>query len=359
MGVTLLPDQALAGRTTLGLGGSAQWLAQATSRSEVVETVAWAQAEGFDLTVLGGGSNVVIADAGLLGVVLCPQLRGFRVVGDWVVAAAGESWDDLVAATVEAGLTGLECLSGIPGTVGATPIQNVGAYGCEVAETIEAVEVFDRELGAVFTLAPAACRFGYRTSRFKLEPNRWIVLAVHFRLARGTPQPPRSAEVVERLGAAPTGRELRQAVLAVRASKSMVLADDDPNRRSVGSFFTNPTVDALVAANLLAAASAQGWRPDLVPHWHVAGGGVKLSAAWLIEQSGFPRGTREGVVGQSSRHALALVHHGGGSSRELLAYAGRVRSAVLETWGVALAVEPVLLGFATADPAVEALGITR
>jgi UDP-N-acetylmuramate dehydrogenase len=341
----------LAPRTTLGLGGPAQLHAVARDERDVADALAFAEGAGVDeVAVLGGGSNVVVADEGVAGLVLEVRTRGVRVTdaggAALVEAAAGEDWDALVARTVEEGLAGLECLSGIPGRVGGVPIQNVGAYGVEAADVLASVRAFDRATRQVVTLAPAACGFGYRTSAFRRAPERFVVLAVTFTLRRDRlAAPPRYAELSRALGApdarAPLG-VVREAVLSLRRAKSMVLDDADPNRRSAGSFFTNPVVDAATAAELLAA------HPDL-PHWPERPGGpagrVKLAAGWLVERAGFPRGLREGAVGVSSRHALALVHHGGGSAAELIALARRIRDGVRARFGVTLVPEPVFVGF--------------
>jgi UDP-N-acetylmuramate dehydrogenase len=344
-------DVPLAPLTTLELGGRARHLAEARTDDELAEAFRWAEARGLPALVLGGGSNLVVADAGYPGLVVrvAPRGRAFADPGGGEVlltAAAGEPWDDLVADTVGRGLAGLECLSGIPGLVGATPIQNVGAYGQEVAETIRAVRVLERGAGGVHDLAPADCGFGYRDSAFKRHPDRFAVLAVTFALRPGGPPTLRYAELAAALAARPhpTLDDARRAVLALRRNKSMVLADDDPNRRSVGSFFTNPVVSAAEAAAVAARAVARGARPDELPRWPAPGGGVKLSAGWLIERAGFGKGARRGAVGISSAHALALVHHGGGSTAALLALAGEIRDAVRAAFGVTLLPEPTLIG---------------
>jgi UDP-N-acetylmuramate dehydrogenase len=340
--LTVRDDVPLAPLTTLELGGRARHLAEAADEPAIVEALSWASARGAPLFVLGGGSNVVIADAGFPGLVLRVTSRGraYAFAGAEVrlTAAAGEPWDELVADTVARGLAGLECLSGIPGLAGATPIQNVGAYGQEVADTIRSVRVFDRRDSKVLDLPPSECAFGYRDSAFRRAPDRHVVLAVTFGLrANGAPTL-RYRELADALAreAAPTLAATRAAVLALRRKKSMVIDAADPNRRSVGSFFTNPIVTAEVAEHL----------PSEMPRWPAAAGHVKLSAGWLIERSGVSKGLKRGHVGVSSAHALALVHYGGGSTEELLELARHVRDAVKERFGITLAPEPIFVGTA-------------
>ncbi len=304
--------------------------------------------------LLGGGSNVVVADAGVDGLVVRMALRGLSrsVAGGgarWTVAA-GEPWDPVVERSVTAGLAGLECLSGIPGTAGATPIQNVGAYGQEVSEVVAGVRVLERESLEVRELAPAECAFAYRDSLFRRQPERFAVLAVAFRLAPGGPPGLRYPELqraVADSGAGVTLATVRRVVLALRRAKSMVLEAGDENRRSVGSFFVNPVLGEAEAGAVAARALAAGLvdDPSQVPRFEVGGGRVKLPAGWLIERAGLPRGTRRGPVGLSSRHALALVHHGGGTTSDLVALAREVRDRVAERFGVTLRPEPVFLGF--------------
>jgi UDP-N-acetylmuramate dehydrogenase len=354
--LTVRDDVPLAPLTTLELGGRARHLAEAADEPAIVEALSWARARGAPLFVLGGGSNVVVADAGFPGLVLRVTSRGraYAYAGAEVrlTAAAGEPWDELVADAVARGLAGLECLSGIPGLAGATPIQNVGAYGQEVADTIRSVRVLDRRDCKVLELPPSECAFGYRDSVFRRAPDRHVVLAVTFGLrANGAPTL-RYRELADALAnePAPTLAATRAAVLALRRKKSMVIDAADPNRRSAGSFFTNPIVTAEVAEHLAARAVADGVvvAASDVPRWPAGAGHVKLSAGWLIERSGTSRGLKRGHVGVSSAHALALVHHGGGSTEELLELAHLVRDAVKERFGVTLAPEPIFVGTAWA-----------
>jgi UDP-N-acetylmuramate dehydrogenase len=348
----------LASRTTLDLGGPARAYVEVESPSALEEALRLARAERAPVLVLGGGSNVVVADAGFAGFVLRMRTRGIEIddsAGDRVLvrAAAGEPWDALVARAVDEGLSGIECLSGIPGLVGATPIQNVGAYGQEVADTIVAVDVLDRDTLARATLSPEQCRFAYRHSAFKeADGARWIVTAVTFALRRAPPGPLRYGELAKALAsvAAPSVRDVRETVLSLRRAKSMVYDPEDPNRRSVGSFFTNPIVPRALADRLVDDAIACGlvrFREE-VPTFAAGAadeGRVKLSAGWLIERAGFARGLRRGPVGLSSKHALCLVHHGGGKSADLLALAREIVAGVEERFGVLLVPEPVLVGF--------------
>jgi UDP-N-acetylmuramate dehydrogenase len=354
-------DVPLAPLTTLELGGRARHFVEAPTEEVVLEALRWARARGVPAFILGGGSNVVVGDRGFDGLVVRMTARGraFAAVGDEtrVTAAAGEPWDELVADTVARGLAGLECLSGIPGLVGATPVQNVGAYGQEVAETIRGVRVVDRRHGAIAELSPEACAFAYRDSAFRRAPERWVVLAVTFGLRAGGAATLRYRELADALAgdAAPTLATTRATVLALRRRKSMVIDAADPNRRSVGSFFTNPIVDAAVAERLAARAAAESLVPTAadVPRWPAGPGQVKLSAGWLIERAGIAKGLRAGAVGVSTRHALALVHHGDGTTEALVALARTVRDAVATRFGVTLVPEPIFVGTTWDAPATD------
>jgi UDP-N-acetylmuramate dehydrogenase len=355
----LRPKLSLASRTTLELGGPARYFLEVDRPGLLEEALRWARDEGIEVMVLGGGSNVVVADSGYDGLVLGVAWRGVEVArqGDTVLvtAAAGECWDELVGWAVGEGFAGLECLSGIPGTVGATPIQNVGAYGQDVASVIDTVEVLDRARMVRRTLSAAECSFGYRHSLFRTEPDRFIVLAVRFRLTSGGKPVisyPELARVVKDGQGRPSLGDVRAAVLALRRAKSMTLEPDDPDRRSVGSFFVNPVLAAEEAERVAALAAARGMlaAPDQMPCFALADGTVKVPAAWLIEHAGIRRGWRRGNVGVSSRHSLALVHHGGGSTAELLQLAADIRDRVVATFGVWLRPEPVFVGFAEPDP---------
>jgi UDP-N-acetylmuramate dehydrogenase len=335
-------DISLRTYTTLRLGGPAGTLTVVTEPDEAVATVRDGAAAGDPVLIMAGGSNVVISDAGFPGRVILLRTRGIRVIqwdaGHVVVrVAAGEPWDGFAAYAVANGWSGVECLSGIPGSAGATPIQNVGAYGQEVAHTIVAVHVFDRLTGAVRTMTPQQCRFAYRSSIFK-RTDRWLVLEVDFRLAvHADSAPIRYAELARHLGVAPGARvpldRCRETVLKVRAGKGMVLDPDDKDTWSVGSFFTNPVLPAL---------------PDEeIPHWPAEDGTVKIPAAWLIERAGFARGfTLGGDVAISAKHTLALTNRGTGTTAALLELARTIRSGVTDRFGIVLHPEPVLVNCA-------------
>jgi UDP-N-acetylmuramate dehydrogenase len=325
-------DVRLADLTTLAVGGPIERLVEVEDAAELIAAVREADEAGRPLLLLGGGSNVVAPDEGWPGDVVLVRSRGIERTGTTLTVQAGESWDDLVAYAVENGLAGIEALSGIPGSTGATPIQNVGAYGQEVAQTITAVRVYDRGEKAERTLAPAECGFAYRDSRLKREPGRFVVLDVTFALdASADSRPVGYAELARRLGiemgkTAPLA-DVRAAVLELRRGKGMVLDPADPDSRSAGSFFTNPIVPASHAV-------------DGCPSWPAGDGSVKLSAAWLVQSAGFDRGTRQGSVGTSSRHSLALTTEPGATATDLLAFADRVIGAVQEQFGVTLTPEP-------------------
>jgi len=340
----------LADLTTLRLGGPPGRLVEAHSEEELVEHVRAADAESTPLLVLAGGSNVVVADAGFPGTVVHIRTTGVERDGMRFRVQAGEPWDRFVEACVADGLAGIECLSGIPGSTGATPIQNVGAYGQEVAETITSVTVYDRADGGVRELAPADCGFSYRSSAFKRTPGRWVVLAVMLELQPGPESRPlRYGELARALDVAPGEgaplAEVRAAVLALRRSKGMVIDPDDPDSVSAGSFFTNPILDA-AAFSELERRVAERLGPDAVlPRFPEPDGRVKTSAAWLVERAGFGRGYgAPGPIMISTKHSLALTNRGGGTTAELIALARRIAAGVQEQFGVELVPEPVFVG---------------
>ena len=344
--LTVRERVALAPYTTLGVGGPARWFVEATDEATLFQAVDWARARGVALRILGGGSNIVVPDNGVDALVVQIGLRGVTTRETRgaveVTAAAGEPWDDLVALAVGHGWAGLECLSGIPGLVGATPMQNVGAYGQEVSETVIAVRALDTRSGQAVTLSAAQCGFAYRDSAFKSrEPGRYVVLGVTYRLRPGGQPTLGYADVARDINArgltTPTLSDVRTSVLAIRRTKSMVLVPGDPNRRSCGSFFTNPIVPPADAERV---ARNAGDGP--VPRWPQADGAVKLSAAWLIERAGFRRGQRDGVVGLSTAHALAIVAHDGAGATDVLAFAQRLQDSVADRFGVRLALEPAV-----------------
>ena len=339
--------QPLAPLTTLGVGGPARWLLRARTIADVEHAHRWSVSNGAPLFILGGGSNVVIADEGFDGLVVHVDVRGRDYAHEgtetMVTVGAGESWDETVAECVARGLAGLECLSGIPGTVGGTPIQNVGAYGQEVASCIDHLTAFDRQNGALATLTGRDCRFSYRTSRFKqTDSARFVICTVTFRLRAGLPTTtyPDIIEYLARSGvSAPDVEHVRNAVLAVRRRKGMVIDPGDPDTRSVGSFFMNPVVAEGVRDRVGALAGAQP------PAFPADGGRVKLPAAWLIERAGFRRGDTEGNVGISTKHTLALVNRGGATARDVLRFAARIKRGVVDRFGISLRPEPVFVGF--------------
>ena len=333
----------LAAHTTLRLGGPAAHWVRAVTEDELVAAVTDADAAGRPVLVLGGGSNLVVADEGFAGTVVEVATRGIAPEADLcsgavVTVAAGEDWDALVARAVTEGWVGLEALSGIPGSVGATPVQNVGAYGQEVADTVARVRVLDRAERRVRTFFHADCDFGYRTSRFKREPGRYVVLTVTFQLRLGDRAAPvRYAELARALGVElgdrPPLAAVREAVLGLRAGKGMVLDGADPDTWSAGSFFTNPVIDPARV-------------PDGAPAWPQPDGRVKTSAAWLIDRAGFAKGYAGpgGRVSVSTKHTLALTNRGDARTEDLLALAREVRQGVADRFGIVLENEPVLVG---------------
>jgi UDP-N-acetylmuramate dehydrogenase len=345
---------ALADYTTLGLGGRARSFVSAASEAELIDAVRAADAAAEPVLLIGGGSNLVISDAGFPGAVIHVNTRGIGY-GDaddngavGVTVAAGEDWDDVVAATVAEGLAGLESLSGIPGRAGATPIQNVGAYGREVAEVITQVRVHDRRDDQILVLGNEDCSFAYRTSLFKSAEARYVVLDVTFRLARqALSLPVKYAELAAELGVA-LGEgagvgEVRSAVLKIRSRKGMVLSPGDPDTRSAGSFFTNPIITVAGFAAVEAAAAARAVGP--VPKYDAGDGLVKVPAAWLIEHAGFAKGYGAPSPARvSSKHTLALVNTGNATTADLLALAREIVSGVHSAYGVTLTPEPILVG---------------
>ena len=342
-------DVPLAPLTTLGLGGPARRLVTAYDEEEVVAAVLGARRD--PVLVLGGGSNVVVADEGFDGLVVHIASHGLAAKPDGddvlLTAQAGEDWDGLVEHAVSEDLVGLEAMSGIPGRVGATPVQNVGAYGADVSQVVERVRALDRTSRRVVELSAKQCAFGYRASRFKADPDRWVVLSVTYRLGTGTGAPVRYAELARRLGvdvgATAPAAEVRAAVLALRRGKGMVVSADDPDSRSAGSFFTNPVLGPFDLAAFSERVEERLGDAD-VPGHPDGDGRTKLSAAWLIERSGFAKGYGPGPVGVSGKHVLALVHRGGGTTRDLLGVAREVRDGVRDAFGVELVPEPVLVG---------------
>ncbi|MBI5622142.1 MAG: UDP-N-acetylmuramate dehydrogenase [Elusimicrobia bacterium] len=335
----------LAPLTTLRLGGPAAWFCEAADLETVTASVRWAAEQGLALQVLGEGSNVVFPDEGFPGLVLKVGLRGvvFQEDRDRTLArvGAGEPWDPFVRSAVERGLAGLECLSGIPGTAGATPIQNVGAYGAEVADAVDSVLGLDLDTLQERRFAPEECGFGYRTSRFKTGAlSRVLVTEVSFRLTQGGAPTVRYPELASALAPPGSLAAVREAVLALRKRKGMVLDPADPHSVSAGSFFTNPVLDPEAFGELLRRCRAMGIE-GAVPSFP-AGSLTKVPAAWLVEKAGFAKGFRKGGVGVSAKHSLALVNYGG-TTRELLSLARQIQEAVSGRFGVRLEIEPVVV----------------
>lgn len=349
MPLSIQENVPLAPFTTIGIGGPARHLVRAATVDEVRESLAWAAARSLPVFILGGGSNLLVSDAGFPGLVVHIDLRGLTVESEddfaTVRVAAGESWDAFVETAVRRGWAGIECLSGIPGSVGATPIQNVGAYGQEVSETIIRVEALDRESGLAVSFTNAECRFGYRSSLFKNDlPNRYIVLNVTFRLQAGGSAAIRYPELQRHLDEhgipAHDLRRVREAVIAIRRRKGMVLDPSDPDTRSDGSFFMNPILPAREFQVFRSRAGT-----ERAPSFPAAGGSVKLSAAWLIENAGFQKGFRHGNVGLSTKHSLAIVNRGGGTAEEVRELVEMIQRAVRERFGVDIHPEPNFIGF--------------
>jgi UDP-N-acetylmuramate dehydrogenase len=338
--------------TTLRIGGPARRMVDVEREADVPGVIREADGRGEPLFVLGGGSNVVVGDDGFPGIVARMAIQGVDVerAGDRVIVdvGAGEDWDSFVERCVGEGWRGVECLSGIPGRVGATPIQNVGAYGQEVGESIVSVRAFDRASGEFSTMAAAACGFGYRASVFKRN-DRWIVTRVRFSFEVASDSAPlRYAELVRALDVREGGRApsalVRETIVKLRRAKGMVLDAGDPDSVSAGSFFVNPVVDAAALARVEAVVAER-------PPRHDAGEGLhKLAAAWLVERAGFPRGWGDGPAGVSRKHALALVNRGGATARELLACARAIRDGVRVRFGVTLEPEPVFVACAWDEP---------
>jgi UDP-N-acetylmuramate dehydrogenase len=351
--VRLLENIPLAPLTTLKVGGPARYFVEAATPGEVQESVAFARLRALPLFVLGGGSNVVISDNGWPGLVLKVAISGIdQQIGhdeDGKIpfsAGAGESWDKLVSYTVQAHCAGIECLSGIPGSVGGTPVQNVGAYGQEVSDTISSVHVLDLKDGQVRDLCREACGFAYRSSIFNTtERGRFIVLRVTYAL-----EPDGKAHIAyadlkhhfEGHETPPNLAEMRAAVLHIRARKGMLIVPGDPDCQSAGSFFKNPILSETQLADLKQRAAARGLQ---VPSYPALDSQHKISAAWLVEHSGFSKGFAVGHVGISTRHALAIVNRGGATAAEIVALKVQIQQRIEQIWGISLEPEPVLLGF--------------
>jgi UDP-N-acetylmuramate dehydrogenase len=340
----------LAPLTTLGVGGPARYFAEAHTEADVRETLDFARGRQLPLFVLGGGSNLVVADAGFSGVVLHIAIKGIDESdgGDKRLfqAGAGEDWDAFVNRAVEKNCAGIECLSGIPGTLGATPVQNVGAYGQEVADTITEVYALDLESGEVNEFSNEACGFGYRTSIFNTVARaRFIILGVRFALEKNGAPKIEYRDLKNHFAGhagSPSLGEVRKAVREIRHSKAMLIVEGDEDSRSAGSFFKNPVVSAAKFAEVQQIAERRGLQVTSFP---AQDGQVKIPAAWLVENSGFPKGTNRGRVGISRRHALAIVNRGKATAAEVLSLKDDIQSGVSGQFGIELQPEPVFLGF--------------
>jgi len=336
----------LAPLTTLGIGGAARFFAEARGEDELIEAMAFAEQRQLPVFILGGGSNVLVADEGFPGLVIRIAIKGI----DWrdeggkvlVTAGAGEDWDGFVRQCVERNLAGVECLSGIPGLVGGTPVQNVGAYGQEVGETITSVRAFDRQSKQIVELSNDDCRFSYRASIFNTtERDRYVVLAVTYALHLGGEAAIRYPDLKNFFSDRndkPTLAEVRKAVIEIRSRKGMVIRPDDVDCRSAGSFFKNPIILLEVLARLEREAG------EVPPSFPAADGKVKVPAAWLIERAGFQKGYTKGRVGISSKHTLAIINRGGATAGEILELVGEIKNEVHNKFGVVLIPEPVFVG---------------
>ena len=351
-------NKPLAPFTTFGIGGRARWFVEAASEDDIVEAAAWARRRGVALFVLGGGSNLLISDGGFQGLVLRVGLRGIDSVEapdqpDHRIyhAAAGEDWDGFVQQAVEDNCAGVECLAGIPGTVGGTPVQNVGAYGQEVASVMERVRALDLKQETFIEFSAAECRFAYRRSRFNsTDRNRYVVTRVDYRLSRdGAPTLSyaglqREMQETRPEGYQPSLAEVAAVVRRVRQSKGMLLVESDPDCRSAGSFFKNPVVSEEQVRQIAECSAKEPPRFPAGPDSENRGK-VKVPAAWLIEQAGFSKGFQLGGAGISSRHTLALINRGSATAEEILALATRITTAVEARFGIVLEMEPVMVGF--------------
>ena len=346
-------DVILSPFTTIGIGGPARYYAPVRSQEEVAEALEWARRRNLQLFVLGGGSNLLISDEGFPGLVMHMKSSGLTLESEdessvVVKVAAGEEWDGLVALAVRRGWAGIECLSGIPGSVGASPIQNVGAYGQEVSETIVRVEAMERSSGIVRSFSNVECGFQYRQSVFKREErDRWVILSVSFRLVPGGPAAIRYPELERALEGSDAAdlAKVRETVIAIRKKKGMVIDPGDPDTRSDGSFFMNPILDDASLRRFLERAQAPGIDESRIPMFPAADGFTKLSAAWLIENAGFEKGFVLGNAGLSSKHTLAVVNRGGATAAEIVRLVEAIQERVEQVFGVKLHPEPNFIGF--------------
>lgn len=337
-------SESLRDYTTLHIGGPAKKFLHATTEAELINAVSAADSAGEPVLIIGGGSNVLVGDEGFSGTVIRVETKGNSYAvdacsGGMISVAAGEDWDEFVEWIIGKGFAGVETLSGIPGTVGASPIQNIGAYGHEVSEVIARVRTWDRKAGELKTLSNTECEFAYRTSKFKKEKDRYVVLEVTFQLRQGEMSLPIAYKELAdylgvELGARALVSDVRKAVLELRSRKGMVINKKDHDTWSAGSFFVNPIVDAAIAAKL----------PSDAPKWPQSDGRVKLSAAWLMEQSGVNKGSAHNGAGVSSKHVLALVNNGSATSADMVELARSAKAAVREKFGIELEPEVRFVG---------------
>jgi UDP-N-acetylmuramate dehydrogenase len=354
MTFTVQENVRLAEFTTLKIGGNARFFVRAQTEDETVEALKFATQNDFKVFILGGGSNVLISDAGFDGLVLQIALKGISVSPTkdetiLVTARAGEDWDNFVEFCTRKNLQGVECLSGIPGFIGGTPVQNVGAYGQEVSETIVTVKVLERASGRIFEMTNADCRFAYRTSIFNsTEKNRFIVLSITFSLKQdGEPKIVYKDLQNYFHEKKPNLRQTRQAILQIRAAKSMVINEHDPNSRSAGSFFKNPIVGKEQFKKIEAQAKRIGVieSDEKLPNFAVDENHIKIPAAWLIEKSGFCKGYKFGRVGLSANHTLAIVNLGSAAANDVLNLKNEIQRKVKDKFNIELTPEPVFVGF--------------
>ncbi len=347
--MNLRENVSLAPLTTFQVGGPARWFVEAATEADVREAVQYAANQKLPLFVLGGGSNLVVADAGFPGLVLKIVLGGIKEHDSGgkrlFEAAAGEDWDAFVAHTVAKNYAGIECLSGIPGTVGGTPVQNVGAYGQEVGDTVSSIRVLDTTSGEVKDLSNSDAGFTYRSSIFNAaQRGHYIVLKVTYALTPGAPPKIEYADLKKHFEGkpAPTLAQTREAVRQIRLSKAMLLAPGDEDSRSAGSFFKNPIISPTEYARIAGIVAARGLKP---PSYPAPDGKVKIAAAWLVEQSGFSKGYMRGPVGISNRHALAIVNRGGATAADIISLKDEIQKRVFDSFGLQLQPEPVFVGF--------------
>jgi UDP-N-acetylmuramate dehydrogenase len=328
--------------TTFGVGGPARYFLNAKSEAEVLEGLDFAATRGLPVFILGGGSNLLVSDRGFQGLALRIGIEGITWENEQVCAAAGEDWDPVVAACVERGMGGVECLSGIPGLVGGTPVQNVGAYGQEIGDVLVSVRVLDRQSGAVLDLSRSQCGFEYRTSIFNTsQRERFIVLAVTYALHKDAPAQVKYPDLLKRFEGQgpPSLAQVRRAVREIRAGKGMLIVEGDPDCRSAGSFFKNPIVTEAEYLRI------QNDVRENVPRYSAGTGKVKMSAAWLIERAGFRKGFAIGPAAVSAKHTLALTNRGGAMAADIVRLAREIRRGVEDKFGLKLVPEPVFVGF--------------